>query len=107
MIVKPPENKFELDLYTYINSKKFNGITNEGEKGILYDLCIMVQKQINKEIINVPKYIEQIRKGYTKNRNVSVTRVIFNCINMLDMNIKADIKTDIFGTDEQLVINKK
>ena len=107
MIVKLPKTDFELQVYNYINNRKFNNITNEGDKSILYDLCIMVKNKINEEITDIPKYVEQIRLGYLKNKNVTMNAVISNCINKLNIGISANVKNNIFGENERLIINKK
>lgn len=107
MIVKLPKDGFELSIYKYINNNKFNGITSEGEKSILYDLCLIVQKKLNIEITDIEKYVNNIRLGYIKNKNTTMNIVISNCINKLNINVKAKVSNNMFGTDEQLIVNKK
>ena len=107
MIIKPPTNKFEVNVYNYILNNKFNGITSEGERSILYDLCILIQKRLNEEITDIQHYVDTIAKVYNKNKNVTMNIVISNCINRLNTNIKAKVEKDMFGGNERLVIDIK
>lgn len=100
MIINPPSNKYELQIYEEIaNAEEYNRLIpkkdpvtkelvmrpemSEGEKSILYDLAISLPKYIyfNLEDIDIPNYVHNCCVGYNKNKNVVLMQVIANCIN--------------------------
>lgn len=84
MIIKPPETRYDVEIYECImNDPEYNEFS-EGEKSILYDLCHEVRKYItfNWSDINIPNYVYNCFKGYKKNKNVILVQVIANCINV-------------------------
>lgn len=84
MIIKPFENEYDKEIFDCIKEDKEYKKLSEGEKAILYDLCHEVRKYIHFDWteIDIPNYVYNCCKAYTKNKNLVMGQVVANCINV-------------------------
>lgn len=126
MIIKPFENEYDKEIYDCIKNdpeynklvKKKDPVTkeytmqpemSEGEKSILYDLVHEVRKFVyfDWKDINIPNFVHNCYKGYTKNKNLVSLQVVANCINYCFPNKLAKLEGGSMYESKKLVITDR
>ena len=90
MITKPPENKYEKQIYNICNDIPK---LPEGEKAIIYDFAtkfIPDKCVIDFEEINLEKYIDNIIIIYNKHKSSPIMNLVNMFINKFHFEIKED-----------------
>ena len=109
MIVKMPETIYEKQIYNEVSTNEEYSTLSEGEKSILYDLCLDIHKYVNFDwsSIIIPNYVHNCYKGYTKNRNLISIQVIANCINACFPDKYATLEGSGMYESKRLVIKNR
>ena len=99
MIVKPPSNKYEKQIYTIITeNEEYQGLS-EGEKSIIYDFAIQYIPKyipINWETISINSYIETIKDCCKKHPSLTVLQCTCNIINTFGYKTKVEYGELVF-----------
>lgn len=108
MIIKPFENEYDKEIYDCIKEDKEYSKLSEGEKSILYDLVHKVRKFVyfDWKDINIPNFVRNCYKGYTKNKNLVSLQVVTNCINACFPNKLAKLEGSMYESKPLVVINR-
>ena len=112
MVIKPPENKYEREILKIIKTRqdfletvtKLNKQTGkmettniwpEGEKSILYDLCVHnIPKFIylDWEHVDLDAYVSNVKSTYSKHKTIMYLNLISLCINNLKIGYKTKVE---------------
>lgn len=109
MIIKPFENEYDVEIYNCIKEAKKYEKLSEGEKSILYDLVHEVRKFVHFdwEAINIPNFVSNCYKGYTKSKNAISLQVVANCINVCFPDKLAKLVGSSMNETKRLVITDR
>lgn len=105
MIVKIPTTKYEKELYKLIKDGNEFSKMSEGEKAIIYDLCIDLQKYVlfNWEDLDLKNYVHNMKLSYDKYKNQPGINVVCASINRVFPNKKATLEGNM--DNKRLVIS--
>ncbi len=99
MIVKPPSNKYEKQIYKIITeNEEYQGLS-EGEKSIIYDFAIQYIPKylhIHWETMHIDSYVEVIKDCYKKHPSLTILQCVSSMINKFGYKTKVEYGEIVF-----------